>query len=80
MRKSLIAIAVVAGLAAGVAPSQAATAPLTASHKAQLKYLVEEEKLARDVYAYLAANVTTQKFSSPKTSIAVLLVGTKSCV
>ena len=64
MRKSFIAIAVVAGLAAGVAPSQAATAPLTASQKAQLKYLVEEEKLARDVYAYFAANVTTQKFSN----------------
>lgn len=59
---SVIAIAVVAGLVAGVAPSQAATAQLTTAQKTQLKYLVEEEKLARDVYAFLAANVTSQKF------------------
>jgi hypothetical protein len=64
MRKSVIALAVVVGLVAGVAPSQAATTQLTATEKTYLKYLVEEEKLARDVYAYLAANVTSQKFSN----------------
>jgi len=55
-----------AGLIAGVAPAEAATAPTrpTAAQKLQLQYLVEEEKLARDVYAYLAANVTSQKFSN----------------
>ncbi len=64
MRKSVIALAVAVGLVAGVAPSQAATTQLTATEKTYLKYLVEEEKLARDVYAYLAANVTSQKFSN----------------
>jgi hypothetical protein len=29
-----------------------------------LKYLIEEEKLARDVYTYLAGKVTTRKFSN----------------
>jgi hypothetical protein len=60
---SVIAIAVIAGLIVGVAPSQAATAQLTTAQKTQLKYLVEEEKLARDVYAFLAANVTSQPTS-----------------
>lgn len=66
MRKTLIAGLVAAGLVAGIAPSVAATTPTrpTAAQKLQLQYLVEEEKLARDVYAYLAANVTSQKFSN----------------
>lgn len=66
MRKSAIAVVIAAGLLAGVAPAEAATAPTrpTAAQKLQLQYLVEEEKLARDVYAYLAANVTSQKFSN----------------
>ncbi len=37
---------------------------LTTTQKQQLQYLVEEEKLARDVYNYLAANVTSQKFAN----------------
>jgi hypothetical protein len=37
---------------------------LTTSQKAQLKFLVEEEKMARDVYTYLSAKVTTRKFSN----------------
>jgi hypothetical protein len=37
---------------------------LTASQKAQLKFLMEEEKLSRDVYTYLATKVTTRKFSN----------------
>ena len=66
MRKSAIAVVMAAGLIAGVAPAEAATAPKrpTVAQKLQLQYLVEEEKLARDVYAYLAANVTSQKFSN----------------
>ena len=66
MKKRVIAGLVVAGLVAGMAPSMAVTAPVrpTAAQKLQLRYLVEEEKLARDVYTYLAANVTSQKFSN----------------
>jgi hypothetical protein len=66
MRKALTAGLVVAGLVTGMAPSVAATTPTrpTTAQKVQLQYLVEEEKLARDVYAYLAANVTSQKFSN----------------
>jgi len=37
---------------------------LTTSQKAQLKFLAEEEKLARDVYTYLSTKVTTRKFSN----------------
>jgi hypothetical protein len=66
MRKTFIAGFVAAGLVAGISPSVAATTPSrpTSAQKLQLQYLVEEEKLARDVYAYLAANVTSQKFSN----------------
>ena len=66
MRKTFIATAVAVGLIAGLNPAQAVSVPArpTAAQKAQLQYLVEEEKLARDVYAYLAANVVSQKFSN----------------
>jgi hypothetical protein len=66
MRMTIIAVAMAAGLLAGAAPADAAVTPTrpTATQKAQLQYLVEEEKLARDVYAYFAANVTSQKFSN----------------
>ena len=66
MRKSVVATAVVLGLVVGTTSAGAATvtAKPTLAQKAQLQYLVEEEKLARDVYAYLAANVTSQKFSN----------------
>ncbi len=66
MRKSLIATAVVATLITGVTSASAVTIPTrpTLTQKAQLQYLVEEEKLARDVYNYFAANVTSQKFSN----------------
>ncbi len=37
---------------------------LTTAQKAQLQYIVEEEKLARDVYLYLSSKVTTQKFAN----------------
>jgi hypothetical protein len=60
--RAAVALAVIAAI--GMAPiANAATRPTTAQ-KLQLQYLVEEEKLARDVYAYLSANVTSQKFSN----------------
>ena len=50
--------------AVGLAPmANAATRPTTAQ-KLQLQYLVEEEKLARDVYLYFATNVTSNKFAN----------------
>jgi hypothetical protein len=63
--KKFIAAIVLAAIAAvGLAPSaNAATRPTTAQ-KLQLQYLIEEEKLARDVYLYLAENVTTLKFAN----------------
>jgi hypothetical protein len=60
--RTAVAVAVIA--AVGFMPmAQAATRP-TAAQKAQLQYLVEEEKLARDVYLYLSANVTSTKFAN----------------
>ena len=57
-----VALAVIASF--GVAPmANAATRP-TSAQKLQLQYLVEEEKLARDVYLYFAANVTSTKFAN----------------
>jgi hypothetical protein len=44
--------------------SAAVPTTLTTSQKAQLKFLVEEEKMARDVYTYLSTKVTTRKFSN----------------
>lgn len=63
MKKTFVALLATATLM-GIAPAQAVVTPLTTAQKAELKYLVEEEKLARDVYNYLAANVTSQKFSN----------------
>lgn len=56
--------AMLVGLALIAPSAQAVTTKPTAAQKASLQYLVEEEKLARDVYAYLASHVTTQKFSN----------------
>ena len=58
-----IAITLVIASISQIGAAQAATRP-TVAQKLQLQYLVEEEKLARDVYTYLAANVTSQKFSN----------------
>ena len=44
--------------------SAATPTTLTTSQKAELKFLMEEEKLARDVYTYLSTTVTTRKFSN----------------
>ena len=57
---SLIGIAVIAT----VLPAQAATPTVSASTKAKLLYLVEEEKLARDVYAALDAASISPKFKN----------------
>jgi hypothetical protein len=57
---ALIAIAVVAT----ALPGQAATPTISANTKAQLLYLVEEEKLARDVYAALDAVSISPKFKN----------------
>ena len=57
---SLIGIAVIAT----VLPAQAATPTVSATTKAQLLYLVEEEKLARDVYAALDAVSVSPKFKN----------------
>jgi hypothetical protein len=57
---SLIGIAVIAT----VLPAQAATPTVSATVKAQLLYLVEEEKLARDVYAALDAVSVSPKFKN----------------
>lgn len=53
-------------LTLALAPGASAATPtyLTTTQKAQMKYLIEEEKLARDVYNYLSVNVTKRKFSN----------------
>ncbi len=68
LKQKKVSIAVVAALLGALAMAPGASAAVTSrpttAQKLQLQYLVEEEKLARDVYAYLAANVTSQKFSN----------------
>ena len=60
--KAAVAVALIA--AVGFTPlANAATRP-TLAQKGQLQYLVEEEKLARDVYLFLADNVTSYKFAN----------------
>jgi hypothetical protein len=61
---TLVAAALAGALALAPAANAAVPTTLTVAQKAQLKYLVEEEKLARDVYTYLAEKVTTRKFSN----------------
>ena len=65
IKRNFIAIVALAVIAAvGLAPmANAATRPTTAQ-KLQLQYIIEEEKLARDVYLYLAENVTSSKFAN----------------
>jgi hypothetical protein len=63
--KKFTAAVVMAAIAAiGFAPLANAAVRPTTAQKLQLQYLIEEEKLARDVYLYLAANVTTLKFAN----------------
>jgi hypothetical protein len=61
-RMVVLAMAMVMGVTAFAIPNAAAATRLTTEQRKELKYLIEEEKLARDVYTYLAENVTTQKF------------------
>lgn len=63
MRKSALLIAAAVTVMAA-APAQGATVRLTATEKANLIYLMEEEKLARDVYNFLATVTPTQKFTN----------------
>jgi hypothetical protein len=63
--KKFTAAMVLAVIAAvGFAPLANAAVRPTTAQKLQLQYLIEEEKLARDVYLYLAENVTTLKFAN----------------
>ena len=63
--KRFTAAIVLAAIAAvGFAPLANAAARPTTAQKLQLQYLIEEEKLARDVYLYLAENVTSSKFAN----------------
>ena len=57
---SLVGIAVIAT----VLPAQAASPTVTSTVKAQLLYLVEEEKLAHDVYTALDAVSISPKFKN----------------
>ena len=60
----ITASAVAVGIALITPSAQAVTSAPTASQKATLQYLVEEEKMARDVYAYISKTITTQKFAN----------------
>jgi hypothetical protein len=63
MRKKLIASGIVLALAIGpIAQVSAATLP--AATKASLKFMVEEEKLARDVYTSLYAKTGLRQFAN----------------
>jgi hypothetical protein len=63
-KKFTAAIVLAALVAIGFAPLANAAVRPTTAQKLQLQYLIEEEKLARDVYLYLAENVTTLKFAN----------------
>jgi hypothetical protein len=58
MKRTLIALAALALTAALVPASASSASGLTAAEKADLQYMREEEKLARDVYAALGAKWT----------------------
>jgi hypothetical protein len=63
MRKKLVATGIV--LALSIAPAaQGVTATLPAGTKASLAFMVEEEKLARDVYATLYAKTGLNQFKN----------------
>ena len=64
LTSTAVAVALFGALALAPGASAAFVTTLTTTQKAQLKYLIEEEKLARDVYTYLAGKVTTRKFSN----------------
>ena len=61
MNKKLITVIVLLGI---LTTPSANAVNLTSAQKGKLQYLIEEEKLARDVYSYFLAKVTTQRFSN----------------
>jgi hypothetical protein len=61
---TLVTAALAGALALAPAANAAVPTTLTTTQKAQLKFLVEEEKMARDIYLYLATKTTTRKFSN----------------
>jgi hypothetical protein len=65
-KRFIAAVALIVIATFGLAPMANAAVPTrpTTAQKAQLQYLVEEEKLARDVYLYLSENVTSTKFAN----------------
>jgi len=60
---SAIAVAVLVGVTT-LPLATAATPTVSATVKAQLIYLIQEEKLARDVYAALAKSTSINKFAN----------------
>jgi len=66
MRTNVKTLAALVGIAviATALPAQAATPTVSSKVKTQLLYLIEEEKLARDVYVALDAVSISQKFSN----------------
>ena len=66
LKKISIALTTALFAALALAPGASAATPttLTTLQKAQIKFMVEEEKMARDVYTYLAAKITTRKFTN----------------
>jgi hypothetical protein len=60
---STIAIAALIGVAT-LPLASGATPTVTATLKAQLIYIIQEEKLARDVYSALAKTTTINKFAN----------------
>lgn len=68
LKQKKVSVALVAAifgaLAVASTSSAAVTARPTTAQKQQLQFLIEEEKMSRDVYTYLAKNVTSQKFAN----------------
>ena len=73
MRTNVKTLAALVGIAviATALPAQAATPTVSSKVKTQLLYLIEEEKLARDVYAALDA-VFNQFFMPVAAGFAVI--------
>jgi hypothetical protein len=66
MKKKIISVMLIAGLAvlgSGI-PAYSAVPYTSAALQSRLKYMVEEEKLARDVYTVLAKTAAYPKFKN----------------
>lgn len=67
MRNKLMATLLVGAAllwGSGLSSASAAVTVLSSAQKAQLRYIVEEEKLARDVYNVLATTVANPRFAN----------------